>query len=589
MHALTFKFFVLTLLGIVSFSSAANRYEAEDAIPADDHSDSVATDANASGGAFVAMREGNLLFTVTVAQAGFYTLYVNYSQPNDENGKIQNVTVNGTSVGQISFPYITTFTSIKGVSKLKLNAGENKIGIVKSWGWVNVDYIELTDYVETAFSITNALVTPNPSESAKKLYSFLYENFGKKVISGVMTNNVMLNDGNYTPCSLTNQTELAWIDSVSGKTPALIGFDFLHSTGLNSDQQWHQGYTAATIAMAKTLWTAGGIPTYTWHWMDPSGTVEAFYSPSTTNTSTDFNLNKAFRDSTTYAAWDSTSAEFKAILRDIDSTANHLKILQDAGVAILWRPLHEAAGKWFWWGYKGAAPCKALYRLMFDRLVNYHSINNLVWVWVSDESGDALDWYPGDEYVDVVGRDYYYDPRQANHSSLVGSFENMKSIFSAKKLIALSENGSVPYPDSMVTDGANWSWFMPWYGDYTMDGWAHDNTAADWNVIMNHDYVITLDKMPGWDNYISGIRVSSLVKNAPLLTTSGRSLAITLSTSENVTVKLFNPAGQYITSLYKGNLSAGTHVFTLDKQSAGFYVVKIHGTSTNLVKRLSIQ
>jgi N-acetyl-anhydromuramyl-L-alanine amidase AmpD len=106
---------------------------------------------------------------------------------------------------------------------------------------------------------------------------------------------------------------------------------------------------------------------------------------------------------------------------------------------------------------------------------------------------------------------------------------------------------------------------------------------------MNHDYVITLDKMPGWDNYISGIRVSSLVKNAPLLTTSGRSLAITLSTSENVTVKLFNPAGQYITSLYKGNLSAGTHVFTLDKQSAGFYVVKIHGTSTNLVKRLSIQ
>ncbi len=580
--------FFIGALGLLNFAAAADRYEAENAIPAGDHSDSTATDANASGGAFVAMREGNLLFTVTAAKAGFYTLYVNYSQPNDENGKIQNVTVNGASVGQISFPYITTLTSIKGVSKLKLNAGENTIGIVKYWGWVNVDYIELTDYVETPFSITNALVTPNPSEAAKKLYSFLYENFGKKVISGVMTNNVMLNDGHYTPCSLANQTELAWIDSVSGKTPALIGFDFLHSTGLNSDQQWHQGYTAATIAMAKTLWAAGGIPTYTWHWMDPSGTVEAFYSPSTTNTSTDFSLNKAFKDSTTYAAWDSTSTEFKAILRDIDSTANHLKILQDAGIAILWRPLHEAAGKWFWWGYKGAAPCKALYRLMFDRLVNYHKINNLVWIWVSDESGDALDWYPGDDYVDIVGRDYYYDPRQANHSSLVGSFENMKSIFSAKKLIALSENGSIPYPDSMVADGSNWSWFMPWYGDYTMDGWAHDNTAEDWNLIMNNDYVITLDKMPGWDNYTENLQTHYTVQAKPKLVLKGKSLSLTLATSGNFSVELFDLSGNRIARLHKGPLSAGIHEFPIGTLPTGVYVTKMQGKSTYWATTISI-
>jgi mannan endo-1,4-beta-mannosidase len=53
----------------------------------------------------------------------------------------------------------------------------------------------------------------------------------------------------------------------------------------------------------------------------------------------------------------------------------------------------------------------------------------------------------------------------------------------------------------MKADGAGWAYFMPWYGDYTMDGWAHDNTADDWKKILNSDYVITLDKMPGWDKY----------------------------------------------------------------------------------------
>ena len=71
----------------------------------------------------------------------------------------------------------------------------------------------------------------------------------------------------------------------------------------------------------------------------------------------------------------------------------------------------------------------------------------------------------------------------------------------------MSENGSVPHPDSLAGDGAGWSYFMPWYGDYTMDGWAHDNTAADWKAIMNHDYVITLDEMPGWSNYVVDVTV----------------------------------------------------------------------------------
>ena len=67
---------------------------------------------------------------------------------------------------------------------------------------------------------------------------------------------------------------------------------------------------------------------------------------------------------------------------------------------------------------------------------------------------DALDWYPGDEYVDIIGRDYYYYPREANHGSLVASFEKVKEIFNGRKIIALTENGSIPHPDSLIGDEA---------------------------------------------------------------------------------------------------------------------------------------
>ncbi|NLB63751.1 MAG: beta-mannosidase [Fibrobacter sp.] len=497
-----FRSSFIALLVLFSLTNAQVRYEAENAIPIHDHAVQIVEDTQASGGAYVQMREGNLNFKVNMDSAGFYTLWLNYAQANDEGGKIQNLTVNGSSTGQISFPYSQNFTNLKAAGKIKLEKGENSIEIINSWGWVDIDYAEITPYEATAFNISPQLVNPNASVEAQQMFNFLLENFQRKTISGVMTNNVMQNDGKYSPETVESQEEFAWIKNASGKLPALMGLDFMHSTGKNSTDEWFQGYHKATLALAEDIYLRGGIPIYCWHWKDPSQTVEAFYSPSSGNTpSVDFNLNKAFVDSNSYTDFDTESAEYQNIISDIDYIASQLKILADKKIPILWRPLHEASGRWFWWGYKGPGAAKALYHLMYDRLTKHHEINNLIWVWTSDEASDALEWYPGHDVVDIIGRDFYFYPREANHSSLVASFENLKDIFDAKKLIALSENGSVPYPDSMQTDGAHWSFFMPWYGDYAMDGWANDNTTEDWAHIMNHDYVITLDQMPGWDNY----------------------------------------------------------------------------------------
>ena len=496
-----FKLLTASAITFTGYSMAeALRYEAEDAIPADDHEIETLTDAKASGGKYVDMGSGNLLFTVDMPKDGYYTLFINYKLPSDRTSKIQNLTLNGNSAGQVSFGLTDEFTVIKGAGKIKLSKGKNTIGIEKSWGWVQIDYIEITEFEATPWNISPTPVTPEPTESAQKLYGFLLENFGKRTISGVMTERPFENNGQYTPQDFTTQTELSYINKASGKNVALVGFDFLHTTGKSSEEQWYQGYTHASLEMAKTVWKAGGIPAFNWHWKDPMKEVEAFYTQSSGNTPyTEFSITKAYDSEA--KKWKTESDEYKAIVRDMEIVADSLLTLQKEGIALIWRPLHEASGAWFWWGTDGAEPCVALYKLMFDTFVNKKGLHNLIWVWTTDEATDALDWYPGDEYVDIVGRDYYYYPREANHASLISSFEKVKEMYGAKKIVTLSENGSVPYPDSMKADGANWSWFMPWYGDYAMESWANDNNAESWKTVMNNEYTITLEDMPGWDKY----------------------------------------------------------------------------------------
>ena len=577
------KFLTATTIALSGYSAADTlRYEAEDAIPANDHNAEAVQDAKASGGTYVEMQSGNLLFTVDLPDEGYYALQVRYRLPSDRGGKTQNLTVNGASAGQITFGTADEFTTIKGANKIKLSKGKNEIGIVKSWGWVGIDYIELSPFEATPWNIGTTPVTPEPTESAQKLYNFLLSNFGKRTISGVMTERPFENNGQYTPQDFDTQTELSYINKASGKNVVLVGFDFLHSSGLNSEQQWYQGYTHAALEMAKKVWKAGGIPQFNWHWKDPMHTVEAFYTESSGNTPyTEFSIGLAYDTAT--KKWKTGSDEYKAIMRDLGMIADSLLTLQKEGVAVLWRPLHEASGKWFWWGTDGAEPCVALYKLMFDVFVNQKGLHNLIWVWTTDEATDALDWYPGDEFVDVVGRDYYYYPRESNHASLVSSFEKVKEIYGARKIIALSENGSVPYPDSMKADGANWSWFMPWYGDYAMEGWANDNTAESWKTVMNNDYIITLEDMPGWDKYEMQTALAARpAKSAEAIFLVDSELQVNLNAPARLA--LFNMQGNRV--LTKDMSGSGT--VSLSRLARGLYIAQLKGKNFSHSRKIRI-
>ncbi len=353
---------------------------------------------------------------------------------------------------------------------LNLKAGNITVIITPNWTWFDIDYVRFkkSEGSGTGFNISGYPVNSAANQAARNLYSFLKDNFLKKTISGVMTLKPLSNSTN----------EITYLKSNTGKEPALLGLDFMDHTGSNT---WINN--PDVINDAKTWWGRNGIVALCWHWRDPSLKTAEFYTEKTTFDITSVN--------------DPESADYKAMIRDMDKVAGYLKELQSAGVAVLWRPLHEASGGWFWWGARGADPCIKLWRLMYDRFTNFHQLNNLLWVWTTTDDSKALTWYPGDNYVDILGMDIY--PGEGQHGSQVIAFNKVKDIFGGKKIITLSENGSIPYPEVMQSDGAYWSYFMPWYGDYTK--LAAHNSVADWTKILGSDFVITLNEMPNLATY----------------------------------------------------------------------------------------
>ena len=469
-------------------SAYAEQYEAETATLS--NGAEKVESASASGSAYVDQKEGDIEFKVTAAAAGKHMVKIHYKSGAFKSNYI---VVNGQTAGQVDFNEALEFTDITTIVTLK--AGENTITIQKFWGWISVDYIDVEPYESQPFAICNTPVTPNATESAVKLYNFLVNNFEKQTISGVMTGDM---EGFTDGGDAKSHPDVADVYTRSGKYPALVGVDFLFATGPKASESWYKSYTDKAISLAKSLWKQGGIPAFTWHWKDPLDEKDAFYANANAAGDgewTDFDFTKAFMTGTT--TWDTLSAAYKGIIADIDYIADYFLDLQKDGVAAIFRPLHEAGGNWFWWSTKTGKQFAALYRLVYDRMVITKGVKNLVWVFNPSSTGN-IEWNPGEAYYDVLSIDIYNNDN--DHSSNSGAFDDFKTKWGLSKILALSENGPIPDVENMKADGAVWSWWMPWYG--TWGGKYIGQTKNEvWKSNMESDRVITLDEMPGWDNY----------------------------------------------------------------------------------------
>jgi beta-mannanase len=481
--------FTKTLLafGLAAAASAsAAQYEAEDGTLTKDAA--VASNTEASGGKYVKMNGGDITFpAVTVEKAGQYSVVVHYMN-NYGGDKINYVGV-GSTTSQVSFPVTDKGKFVDVETVLTLAAGANTIAITNSWGWIDVDYIEVKEFEAKAFTLCNAPVTKNATPSAIKLYNFLVNNFGKKTISGVMTGNMDA----YTIGDATQHEDVQAVYKAGGKYPALIGADLMNATGANKDEGWFQQYTEKAIDIAKTTWKKGGIPAFTWHWR-PGDEVE-FYVKGAHDTYTEFDFSEAFiKGSTT---WDTTSAAYKAIVGDIDHVSQIFLDLQKEGVAAIFRPLHESGGNWFWWSINTGKQFIALYQLLYERMVFKNGVNNLIWDF-NPQDASKLSWTPGETYYDVLSVDIYN--KENDHQSNSAAFIDFANKGGTNKIIALSENGPIPDVDNMYAENAPWSWWMPWYESWSA-GFVSQTAESVWKKNLADERIITLDEMPGWDNY----------------------------------------------------------------------------------------
>ncbi|MGO4730424.1 glycosyl hydrolase [Paenibacillus sp. 2KB_22] len=316
----------------------------------------------------------------------------------------------------------------------------------------------------TVRMINSAPVNEAATSEARELMAFLVERYGKGMLSGQQ-----------------DYSNLNWINENTGRKPAVIGFDLMEY----SPSRTERGAVSQEIRDAIAWHHQGGIVTLCWHWNAPTNLIDepgkewwrGFYTDATT-----YDLSSALADT--------ESEAYQLLIRDIDAIAVHLQELKDAGVPVLFRPLHEAEGGWFWWGAKGPEPAIQLYRLLYDRLVHEHELYNLIWVWNSEKQ----EWYPGDDVVDIVSVDVY--PEAGDHSPLAARYTNLCELVKDRKIIALAENGSIPDPKQMKEQDVHWSWFCTWTGGFLRDG-TH-NELAFLKEVYNSEEIITLDQLPKW-------------------------------------------------------------------------------------------
>ena len=475
------------------------------------------------GFAYLDQKGTTLSVDVDVPEAGLYELNIGYCEPSDPNKKVQYLNVNGVNQGELTCPYTKTFAETSG-GVVNLKKGKNTIELKAYWGYTFFDYLTLKAAPEklTNLSPTRELSNPKASDTTKRLYNYLCDQYGKHIISGQQE---YCGDHNYNLWNSPdvfikdNEAEFEYIEEKTGKQPAIRGIDFL---AYNTSSEWRDHAPERVIEWVNKY---HGIATVSWHWNVPceKGSDDiAFYVESANPKFTTFSCKNAVTEGT----W-----EHEVVMADIELIAGELKKLKDADVPVLWRPLHEAEGGWFWWGAEGAEPCKKLYCLLYDQLTNVYGLDNLIWIWTGSTSPAAADWYPGDDVVDIVGYDKYNcADGVANLSSISSTFYSLVQGTDCQKMVAMSENDSIPSLENLVNDKAAWLYFCPWYMNYLTS--EQNNPVDNLIEVYQSDYCITLDELPDLKTYpLNGSQgtVTTTVTTKPVTTSTTKVTTVSAS------------------------------------------------------------
>ncbi|MFO1478044.1 MAG: glycosyl hydrolase [Verrucomicrobiota bacterium] len=395
----------------------------------------------------------NWTFTGT---PGLYEMIIRYRTPNGQKGFAG--VINGHGFAGM-FPATNVFSSFDN-GLVQVISGSNTLQIGGNWNWYEIDAVRLVPATlpPPPAALSGALCDPQATFAARMLMAALVADYGKITWTGQH-----------------NSADLSAVQSASGRLPAIVEGDFMEYSPSRIQYGSNPGTTTENYML---LDNSGYVLGFCWHWNAPTNLLNTasepwwsgFYTAATT-----FDVQAALADT--------NSVNYALLLRDIDAIAVQLKKTSSNNIPVLWRPLHEASGGWFWWGAKGPAPFKALWRLLFNRLTGYHQIHNLIWVLTNEDPN----WYPGDDVVDIVGVDAY--PSDTT-DPLSGNWTALKAQFDGKKLLTLSEFGGVPDVERMHTFGVWFSYFCCWSASYLQSA-----PAGMVSQVYNSPDSVTLDEL----------------------------------------------------------------------------------------------
>jgi hypothetical protein len=262
------------------------------------------------------------------------------------------------------------------------------------------------------------------------------------------------------------QTDKGDIDAVkqnTGKTPAIEAFDFYGQ----EDQDAGTRNGAADNGPIAWHKDQNGIASYQWHWKAP------------VQSSCNGGVNRGNYDTQWDFAW-ALDQPCSQLQKDLQNTADEFARMEKAGVPVIYRPLHESNNNYMWWTKKGSDAYKKLFQLEFKLMTA--KTHNLIWVFNGMASGQSTplsQWYPGDNFVDVVSGDYTQSQNDFNTLSGIGKH----------KIIAISETMDQINPDNSPPFAFSTVWASRDWGNY-------DAKMQEWKTAMNSSKAIYLEKLP---------------------------------------------------------------------------------------------
>jgi len=234
------------------------------------------------------------------------------------------------------------------------------------------------------------------------------------------------------------------VKDVTGDYPAVYGWD-LGRIETKSDKDIDGVPFSKQREFIKQVYDRGGISTFSWHLNNPLSGKDAWDNAPGTVAS----ILPGGAQHEKFKGW-------------MDDAANYLLSLKGSDgklIPILYRPYHEFTGNWFWWCKNTTTPEQ--FKELWKFTVTYFEkkgVHNLIYVYNTSDSGvtnkaDFMEYYPGDEWVDMVSFDIYQGGNTPEKLSKFSTdTKNLVTIIDEvakehNKLAAIAETGfeEIPY------------------------------------------------------------------------------------------------------------------------------------------------